>query len=150
MTTKTKPKKKKAGNTKIYDIAYILGKYNLTPPQFQELAQEVFTGDKIKHVTAKGITSFGLVLIGKAMKKRKTDKAEAVIQKELEAPIVRELITCGQPPNKNKLWCKCPHTGSKVVVNVPRKIHLGYKPGVKLMCEKINDGLFVFPAMANA
>ena len=148
--SETKTKKKKPGNTRIYEVPYILNKYNLTPEAFQELAQELFVGAHIKHVKSTGISSVGLMMIGKEMKARRKDKANALIKREVEAPIVRELIVCGVPPNKNKLWCKCPHTESKVVVNVLRKVHESAKLNQPLICERINDGLFVHPPMVNA
>ena len=144
--TKTK---KKPGNRKIYEVPYILNKYNLTPTEFQELAQQLFIGKHIQHVKPTGISSVGLMMIGKAIKGRKKTVKAAKDKKEADAPLVRELLTCGKPPNQLRLWCKCPHTDSKVVVIVPKKIHLGYKPNQKLLCEKINDGLFRHPPMAN-
>ena len=150
--TPEKPKKvTKARNTKIYPVAVVLEKYNLTPQEFQDIAQEINNFQKYI-VGTEGITVVGLMQVGKAVKKLKgavkkkhVEAQEVIKQEEADAPIIRELLTCGQPPNKLKLWCKCPHTDSKVVVNVSRKVHDGYKLNQTLLCEKIADGLFVHP-----
>jgi len=148
---KKKVAKKKVGNHKIYTVQEVLTKYNLTPDKFQSLAQEVL---KPSHITDTGITSVGLMIIGKAVKKIVRDDVNAKVEAEANAPIIRDLQICGmKPPNQSRLWCidwitvNGKREGKKVVVNVTNRVHEGAKPGVMIKCEKIDDGLFTHPPL---
>lgn len=142
--TKTKEEpKKKPGNNRIYPVEYMLEKYNLTPDAFRELAQDVL---KPKHIKgAEGVTSVGLMMIGKAVKKREKEAIKDTVQAERDAPNVRELMVCGfKPPNKQRLWCvdKSGKEPVKVTVIVSRKKHEGAKKDTMLICERMEEGLF--------
>ena len=156
--TKTETKKKRARNTKIYPVREILEKYNLTPQEFQDLAQEVL---KPSHIATDGLTNIGVMMIGKAVKKlqradtaKAKKKVEKVKEAEAESPNIRNLQVCGfRPPNKLRLWCidnimvDGEKKQEKVVVIVTRKIHEGAKVGAPLLCERIEEGLFRHPPL---
>lgn len=164
MTTVKKAAKKKVakrtpGNTKIYPVREILEKYNLTPQEFQDMAQANL---KPTHMSTKGITSVGLMMIGKAVKKlgrskEKAHKAELARIKDAESdcPKMRELEICAfKPPNHLRLWCidwvkqeNGPPVGQKVTVIVTKKVHEGSKPGAPLLCERIEEGIFRHPPL---
>ncbi len=151
--TKTK---KKPRNTKIYPVREILEKYNLTPPEFQELAQSVL---KPSHMTSKGLTITGLMMIGKAVKKlqkgaeSKHKEAQGKIKDaKADAPDIRylEVSRCAKPPNKLRLWCIDwvevegePALGERAMVIVTRKIHDGAKAGTSLRCKHLGEDLFL-------
>jgi len=153
-----KPKASKARNTKIYPVTHVLEKYNITPAQFQEIAQESLNPQK--HIQkaedgSMGLTIQGLMMIGRTVKKRDRatqavhdDKQDAIKKVEANADLIREIQVCEfKPPNKLKLWGIDPITSTKVIINVPRKIHDGAKKGTMLLCERIDDGLFSHPPL---
>jgi len=151
--TKVILKKKVAKRpAKIYSVAETLEKYNLTPQEFQEIAQTIpeFT----KQIVPKGITKSGYMMVGKAVKKlnkaivkKVEEKVEANRIAEEEAPNIRYLQVCEfKPPNQQKLWCIDTIDGvqSKVVVNASPKFVAGVKKGVSIRCERITEGLFAY------
>jgi len=158
---KKKVAKRKPGNTKIYPVREILEKYNLTPQEFQEIAQANL---KPKHITSTGITLVGLMMVGKAVKKlnkaeekKAEEKAEEIVEAEKESPNIRKLeVGPFKPPNHLRLYCidyitvNGVQERKKVTVIVTRKIHDGAKSGTSLLCERIEEGLFRHPPLERA
>ena len=140
---------KKARNTKVYPIEYILEKKNLTPNAFTELGERCLTDKHI--IPDEGITHAGYMTLCREIKKNEREAVQEVVQAEKDAPIIRKLrILEFRPPNKSKLYCADEIEGqepSKVVVNAPPKFVEGAKTGVYIECERIADGLFTYPPL---
>jgi len=151
---KKKVAKKRAGNTKIYTVQEVLDKYNLTPEEFQDLAQSI--NGFASHIKGNGITIAGLMSIGKAVKGRVKKATEVKVEAEANAPVIRMLeISHIKPPNNTRLY-GIDHIKDengvvidkvKVVINVKNRFHEGAKGGVWIECEKINDRLFAHPPL---
>ena len=143
--------KKKAGNTRIYSVEYVLNKYGITPQQFQDMAQSLKNFSK--HIRGtECITLTGLASIGREVKRLAKKKASDLKQAEENAPEIRDLRVCAfKPPNTLKLLCidtivvNGEEKEEKVAVNVSRRNHMGIKCGTTITCERISEGQFVHP-----
>lgn len=142
MTTKTKPKK-------TWDMVYVQEKYDISPEEAKTLIQAAGLVPG-KHLGRGGLYKIGLMEIGKYIKNNPLTPKEQ--QPNEDGKVFETLYMCGKPPNQLKLWvCRKMDgatTSTKFVCNVPRKVHHGYKPGVAILCEKIDEGLYVHPPRA--
>ena len=146
MKKNNEDKKKTRGQQKTWDVNYVRGKYNLNQQQVQEVIKACLKPGK--HLEGGRIKKIGLIEIGKYMKANPLEKPTVKPNKK---GVFVELLhtTVSKPPNRRKLWVyRMEDNGlpsEKMLCNVKEQIWENWKPHMPLECERISEGLYVFP-----
>lgn len=141
-----------AGKCKVYDVNYVRGKYKLSLEEAVVLMSKCLIIGK--DIGEDGlIKKIGLIKLGKYVSKNPIKRVGDPIPDVVTGKVIETLFCCGQPPNRRKLWVRrAGHpdlNGEKLVCNVTQRVWMSYKPNMPLLCEQIEEGLWVHPPLEN-
>jgi hypothetical protein len=133
------------GQTKTWTVSDFRAKHKLTIEQGQQAIQGagLVMG---KHIVDGKLNKIALMLLGKWLKANPFPKPiEAITE---DGKIIKELVVAdSRPPNERRLWVfeKGVEHGTKMVCHVQKKVWASHHKGMILLCEKIDEGLYVHP-----
>ena len=137
--------KKTRGQTKTWTVSDVKARHKLTDLQWLEMAKDIPLQPN-KHIIDGKLNKVALMIIGKWLKNNPFP--EPVEEVTEDGRVIKELYVCdSKPPNERKLWAFDPSQqhGSKIIVNVNKKVWASHHKGMILMCEKIDDRLYFHP-----